>query len=311
MLTMTQYLLFGGKGGVGKTTCAAATALSLANQGHKTLIVSTDPAHSLSDSFETKIGSKEKEISDNLFAVEINPKEAMAEMKEKLAQQEMPEINMPGLDLGDLTGGLGDLGSMPGMDEMTAFDKFLQYIDNPEYEYVVFDTAPTGHTLKFLSLPELMDSWVGKMLKMRIQMSNAMNMFKNLIPFTQHEEKDRSLDQLEEMKKRVEKGKLVLTNPELTELILVLIPQEMSISESERALESLNEFGVPVKKLVVNQIQPEKAGCSFCTERRKLHIKKTEEIHQRFKGKQIKEVELFDKEIIGKGKLKEFAERLS
>ena len=307
---MTQYILFGGKGGVGKTTCAAATALKLANQGHKTLIVSTDPAHSLSDSFETTIGAKEKHIAENLSAVEINPKEAMAEMKEKFSQQEMPEINLPGLDLGDLTSGLSDLGSMPGMDEMTAFDKFLQYIDNPEYEYVIFDTAPTGHTLKFLSLPELMGSWVGKMLKMRIQMSNAMNMFKNLIPFTQHEGKDQSLDQLEAMKKRIEKGKLVLTNPELTELVLVLIPQEMSIAESERALESLDEFGIPVKKLIVNQIQPEKAGCSFCTERRKLHIQKLEEIHQRFKGKQVKEVELFDKEIKGEDKLKEFAERL-
>jgi arsenite-transporting ATPase len=307
---MTQFLLFGGKGGVGKTTCAAATALKLSSQG-KTLIVSTDPAHSLSDSFETKLSGKEKEISTNLFAVEIDPKENLEKLKEKFgeAQAEMPQMpGMPGMDMGALTGGLGNLESMPGIDEMTAFDKFLQYMDTEEYEYIVFDTAPTGHTLKFLSLPDVMDSWVGKMLKMRMQLAGAMEMVKQLIPFTNKEGKDNSLENLEEMKKRIEKGKLILTNPNQTTFVLVMIPQEMAITESQRMVKELADQGIAVNKIVVNQIQPAFTACDFCKERRAMHEQKLKEIKKKFKKQEIKEIPLHKEEIKGKRKLEKFAD---
>ena len=305
---MTQFILFGGKGGVGKTTCAAATALKLSEEGDKILIASTDPAHSLSDSFEKKIGSREKEIFPNLWAVEINPKEEMQKLKEKLADApEMPNMpGLPGMNPAEMLGGLSDMGSMPGMDEMAAFDIFLKYMDSEEYDYVIFDTAPTGHTLKFLSLPELMDSWVGKMIKFKLQVSNALNMFKQLLPFTEPKE-DKSLENLEKMKARIEKGKLILTNPSKTNFVIVTIPQEMAISESVRAVKQLEEFGIPVKKIIVNQIQPEHKSCAFCTARRKLHKEKLNEIHKKFKKKQIVEVELSKDEIKGKKKLEEFA----
>ena len=307
---MTHYILFGGKGGVGKTSCAAATALHYSKKGKKTLVVSTDPAHSLSDSFETKIGSKEKQISENLFAVEIDPKEAMEKVKEKIGEQpEMPAglgPIMPGMDMSGMMGGMGD---MPGMDEMAAFDKFLQYIDSDEYDYVIFDTAPTGHTLKFLSLPELMDSFVGKMLKLKLQLSNAMSMFKQLIPFSGEREKDNSLGALEEMKARIEKGKLVLTNPNKTEFVLVMIPQEMSVFESERARKTLEDYGIKISKIVVNQIQPSHKGCDFCTSRRDLHQKQLGYIHKNFKKAPIVEVPLSKDEVKGR-KLEEFSKQL-
>ncbi|UCD03252.1 MAG: ArsA family ATPase, partial [Candidatus Aenigmatarchaeota archaeon] len=123
----TRYLLFAGKGGVGKTSLAAATAVHLSNKGKKVLIISTDPAHSLSDSFETKIGGEEKKIGKNLYAVEIDPQKAMHEYKDKI----MPKIegveSLKGLGLGDT---FDMMGMAPGIDELAAMDKFLQYMQS-------------------------------------------------------------------------------------------------------------------------------------------------------------------------------------
>ncbi len=327
-IKMTEFILFGGKGGVGKTTAAAATALKLANDGNLTLIVSTDPAHSLSDSFEKKIGPEEKKIFENLWAIEINPEKEMEKFKEKLESPKietedtpdapefpgMPEMGgMPGLNPEQLMGGMSDIGSMPGMDEMAAFDLFLKFLDTSEYDYVVFDTAPTGHTLKFLSLPEIMDSWVGKMLKVKMQLSNAMNMFKKILPFSETEEKDpkkEALDNLEKMKKRIEKGREALSDPKQTTFVLVTIPQEMAVSETERALEKLNEYKIPVEKIIINQIQPKNKDCSFCKERRKIQEKRLKELKEKFKNQVLIEVELFKKEIKGKKMLQKFSEKL-
>lgn len=313
----THYILFTGKGGVGKTTCAAATALRLAEQGHKTLIVSTDPAHSLSDSFCKKLGGKEKQIRTNLFAVEIDPKENIDKMKDVLGGAGAPDLsNSPLASMGmninpqEMLGGLTDMGSMPGMDEVAALNKFLEYMDSADYEYVVFDTAPTGHTLNFLKLPELMGSWVGKMLKFRMQMSNAMSMFKQILPFSQEQEKDHSLEHLEKMKGRIQKGKQILTNPNRTEFVMVLIPQEMSIAESERAMKQLKDTGITVSKIIVNQVQPLVTDCGFCKERHTLHEKKLKEINKRFKGLPIKKVRLFREEITGEKLLEIFGTEL-
>ncbi|MFO7872158.1 MAG: TRC40/GET3/ArsA family transport-energizing ATPase [Candidatus Undinarchaeales archaeon] len=325
---MTEFILFGGKGGVGKTTTAAATALKLANDGNLTLIVSTDPAHSLSDSFEKKIGAEEKKLFENLWAIEINPEKEMEKFKEKLEAPKIeteetpdsPEFpgmpmrgGMPGLNPEQMMGGMADLGSMPGMDEMAAFDLFLKFLDTSEYDYVVFDTAPTGHTLKFLSLPELMDSWVGKMLKVKMQLSNAMDMFKKVLPFTEKNEKDgkkQALGNLEKMKKRIEKGKKALSDPKQTTFVLVTIPQEMAVSETERALEQLNEYKIPVEKIIINQIQPKNKDCSFCKERRKIQEKRLKELKDKFKNQTLIQVELFKKEIKGKKMLQKFSEKL-
>ncbi len=341
---MTEFVLFGGKGGVGKTTCAAATALQLAKDGNLTLIVSTDPAHSLSDSFEVEIGSKEKKLFENLWGIEINPKKEMEKFKEKLSESglgsQQPETpgfpgmseetlgdasnglpggmfndlpgGMPGLNPQEMLGGM-DMGSMPGMDEMAAFDLFLKYIDSSEYDYVVFDTAPTGHTLKFLSLPEIMDSWVGKMIKVKMQLSNAMSMFKKILPFTEQEEDlpgKQAADNLEQMKARIEKGRGALSNPKKTTFVLVMIPQEMAISETERALKQLNEYNISVEKIIVNQIQPKNGSCDFCKERRKLQEEKLKKIRKIFKKQSLNEIELFKEEIKGKKLLQKFSEKL-
>lgn len=155
----THFYLFAGKGGVGKTSIAAATALYFSGKGMNTLIISTDPAHSLADSFEKSIGGDIVRIGKNLSAVEIDPKMAMAEYKEKIVPN-LDKVDMlKGLDIGDT---FDFAGNTPGIDELAAFDKFMQYMQSKEYDVIVFDTAPFGHTIRFLSLPDLLDSWIAR-----------------------------------------------------------------------------------------------------------------------------------------------------
>ncbi len=305
----TQFYLFAGKGGVGKTSIAAATALHFANRGKKTLIISTDPAHSLSDSFETKIGGEIQKLRKNLFAVEIDPKKAMSEYKEKI----MPQIEkmdfLKGLGLEDT---FDFAGNTPGIDEMAAFDKFLQYMQSKDYDVIIFDTAPTGHTLRFLSLPDVLDSWVGKMINIRLKFSGFINTFKKILPFGETKKDDQKLgtEQLEVIKERIEQARKILGDKEKTHFNLVLIPEAMSIYESERSLNVLKEYGIPIETVVVNQLIPENRKCPFCTEKRKLQQERTKEIRNKFKDYKLMEIPLHKEEVKGFGMLEKVGKEL-
>lgn len=294
----TEYYFFAGKGGVGKTSVSAATALWFFRKGKKVLIISTDPAHSLSDSFEKKIGGDLKKLDKNLYAVEIDPKKAMEEYKEKI---------MPKIEKIDFLKGLGMedtfdyVGMTPGIDEMAAFDKFLQYMDSREYDIIIFDTAPTGHTLRFLSLPDVLDSWVGKMIKIRMRFAGVANLVKKVLPFGNPEEEGESLGtgQLEEMKKRIESAKKILSDPKKTHYNMVMIPEAMSIYESERSLEVLSQYNIPVERVIVNQLIPENSRCDFCREKRKMQQERLKDIRKRFKKFRILKLRMFREEIKG------------
>jgi arsenite-transporting ATPase len=293
----TKYYLYAGKGGVGKTSMAAAAALQLSHAGSKVLVISTDPAHSLSDSFETKIGGEVKKLKKNLFAVEIDPKLAMREYKEKFMPQIEKVEMLQGLGLGDT---FDMMGMTPGIDEIAAIDKFLQYMRSRDYDAVIFDTAPTGHTLRFLSLPDVLNSWVGKMIMLRMRLSGLTNVVKRILPFAKEDEKaDSGLEQLQAMKARVEEAKKVLTDGKKTFYNLVMIPEEMSVLESERSMATLNQFGIPVHSVIVNQIIPKNAHCPFCSEKRDQQLSRLKTIHEKFRKFAIKEVPMFRKEVKG------------
>lgn len=293
----TQFFLFSGKGGVGKTSVAAATALNFAKSGKKTLIISIDPAHSLSDSFDNKIGGDTKKLNKNLFAIEIDPKKAVSEYKEKLAPK-LEKMDMA-KDLG-----IGDMfdvaGMTPGIDEIAAFDKFLQFMGSDEYDIIIFDTAPTGHALRFLSLPDILDSWVGKMIKIRMKFSGVINIFKKALPFGDDKDDGNfGTAQLDAMKERIRIAKEILSNPEKTHYNIVTIPEQMSILESERSLEALKEYKIPVQTIIVNQLIPENPGCKFCTEKRKIQQERVKIIEKKFSSFKILKLNLFKEEING------------
>lgn len=304
----TTFVFIGGKGGVGKTTVSAATALYFARQGKKTLIISTDPAHSLSDSFERNIGYNPTPIAENLEALEIDPDMAMQEYQAKMKEQQ--SLN-PGMDMGMMQDQM-DMASMsPGIDEAAAFDKFLQYMTTDEYDIVIFDTAPTGHTLRLLSFPEMMDSWVGKMITIRRQVGSMAKAFKNIMPFMgDEEEEDRALEDMEESKKQIKIARGIMADPERTSFKTVIIPEEMSIYESERAMEALKKNNMLTDAVIVNQIQPEEADCDFCKSRRAIQEKRLQMIQEKFGDKVIAEVPLLNHEVKGMDELKKIGEIL-
>jgi arsenite-transporting ATPase len=303
----TRFLFFSGKGGVGKTSVAAATALWLSRKGKKTLVISTDPAHSLADSFATKIGGEVKKLDKNLFAVEIDPKLSMKQYKEMLT----PEIEK----MGALKGfGLGDAfdiaGMTPGIDEIASFDTFLRYMNSNEYDVIVFDTAPTGHTLRFLSLPDVLDSWIGKIIKIRMRLAGLTGMVKKFLSRDEEEEGDNTLDKLEEMKARITGAKEILSNPQKTEYNIVMIPEAMSIYESERSICFLKDVCIPLGSVIVNQIIPENPHCKFCTEKRKLQMHRLSEIEKKFPETRIIHLNLFKEEVHGKKMLERVSSEL-
>ncbi|KAM7263927.1 hypothetical protein ACFE04_001610 [Oxalis oulophora] len=282
--TKRKYYLLGGKGGVGKTSCAASLAVKFANSGHPTLVVSTDPAHSLSDSFAQDLTGGGLVRVDGpdcpLFALEINPENAREEFRSATGVNGGSGVRdmMNGMGLGMIADQLGDLklGELldtppPGLDEAIAISKVMQFLDSPKYNMftrIVFDTAPTGHTLRLLSLPDFLDASIGKILKLREKISLATSAIKSV--FGKGEAKQSVSEKLEQLRERMIKVRNLFRDADSTEFVIVTIPTVMAVSESSRLHASLKKENVPVKRLIVNQILPPSASdCKFCTMRRK------------------------------------------
>ncbi|CAM8975681.1 unnamed protein product [Rhodiola kirilowii] len=282
-----KYYMLGGKGGVGKTSCAASLALKFANHGHNTIVVSTDPAHSLSDSFALDLtGGKLVAVEgtdSRLYALEINPEKAKEDFRDATQQDGGSGVKnfMDSMGLGMLGDQLGDLklGELlenppPGMDEAIAVSKVMQFLESQEYgsfTRIVFDTAPTGHTLRLLSLPDFLDSSIGKIIKIKQKIAMATSAFKNMLgQGKQQPQEQETSDKLEQLRERMTKVKDLFRNADTTEFIIVTIPTVMAVSESSRLHASLKKEHVPVRRLVVNQLLPPSAtDCKFCTIRRK------------------------------------------
>ena len=238
----TKYLFFGGKGGVGKTTMAAATAVWMANAGYNTTIVSTDPTVSLSAIFHQEISATEKTKIrgiNNLYGVNINPSQATGVFQNRLSKT-----------LGGLTSMLGgDLISTPCAEEMAAFDQFVEFLDDKESEIVVFDTAPTGHSLRELAMPFDWADFRKKQIKDRNELAAVMQL----------EDTEETIAKLETDKERYNKAIDVLKDPDKTLYTLVLLPAFLPIEETKSALKDLNNLGIDVRTFIVNQLIPENA----------------------------------------------------
>lgn len=285
--TERKYYLLGGKGGVGKTSCAASLAVKFANNGHPTLVVSTDPAHSLSDSFAQDLTGGTLvpvEGPDSpLFALEINPEKAREEFRTATQKNGGNGGNgvkdiMDGMGLGMIAEQLGDLklGELldtppPGLDEAIAISKVMQFLELQEYRMftrIVFDTAPTGHTLRLLSLPDFLDASIGKILRLKQKIASATSAIKSV--FGQEQPKQDAADKLERLRERMVKVRELFRDADSTEFVIVTIPTVMAVNESSRLLASLKKENVPVKRLIVNQILPPLASdCKFCAMKRK------------------------------------------
>ena len=318
----TRYILYGGKGGVGKTTCAAATAYSLARAGHDTLVVSTDPAHSLSDSFDAPVSSEPEEVHERLWAVEVDPEEAMDEYRDTV--EGVPEklaggIGMSlGLDSDEVSEGMGglfdDAMDAPGSDEAAAMYKFMEYMESDRWEYIVFDTAPTGHTLKLLQLPEVMDSMVGRMVRIRSQLSGVFGSMKSLFGGEGDADGDAdesAHDKLERLSDRIERVRAKLVDADYTEFRVVLVPERMAVLETERLVERLARFGIPVTTVVVNKVMEDvNEDCEFCLDRWEVQKKNLEDAEETFGEFEVVRLPLMREEVRGLVALEKVGGRL-
>ncbi|MBI4792118.1 MAG: TRC40/GET3/ArsA family transport-energizing ATPase [Deltaproteobacteria bacterium] len=288
---MSKLILFGGKGGVGKTTTSAAVAIWTASQGLNTLVVSSDPAHSLGDSFGRQIGNVPTPIVGvaNLWAVEMDPRQTMAKLAPKLTEALANPLKALGIDEElDMS---GDDMMLPGLDEALAFDFLLRFVESQDYDIIIFDTAPTGHTLRFLSLPNLTDRWISRMMRFRDQLTKLKSLF--------IKKKDTGLEVLEQFKRRVEHIRRFLANEKFTSFYIVLIPELLAVEESRRAKTILASYGIPVKGAVVNNIVPENDACRLCQSRHRSQMRHLTAIRKEFAGLQLAEVPVFDTEIHG------------
>ncbi|MHA2366511.1 MAG: ArsA family ATPase [Candidatus Hodarchaeales archaeon] len=309
VLLSKQFVFFGGKGGVGKTSFAASLAIFAADQGIDTLVLSTDPAHSLSDAFDQEIGSEEIPIRGvaNLYAMEIDSDKAASEYKTLIQSQGTEDIfNQL---LGGDEGGLAGM-TPPGTDESVAFAKVLEFMESPNHQLMIFDTAPTGHTLRLLSLPEVMDSWLYRIITLPKKIGSAFGGLKSLFGGGK-KDKNSPQDMLNQLRSRVKIAQKLLADPNQTEFVSVTIPTLMAIWETDRLITALREYHIPSRHLLINQINPENPECSFCTKRHFEQSKIISEIFDLYSEEfTIQEIFLMADELRGVDKLRKLGESL-
>ena len=253
---MSEVVLYGGKGGVGKTTCAAATGLAAAESGATALVVSTDPAHSLGDVFQTAVGGDPTEIRPGLEAVETDPQAGTAQY-EALFETLAAELDGAGIDLDDA--GLGELftsGLLPGSDELAALANIDRYAGDDRWDTVIFDTAPTGHTLRLLDLPEAVGTGVETALSLREQVGRKTDAAKTMLfgPYATMGSRDEEDAAFTDVLAEMERVGEVLRDDERTEFRVVSLAESLVFAETKRLVEQLDSAGVPVGGIVVNRV---------------------------------------------------------
>lgn len=302
-----QVLFFGGKGGVGKTTLASATAVLLAEQGKRTLLVSTDPAHSTSDALGATLGSEPRRVSECLWAAEIDPSEAadryIADVKATIA------ATTPARLADEVERQIDIARVSPGAEEAALFDRFTQHIAEAgkAYDRVVFDTAPLGHTLRLLTLPEQLTAWVAGLIGRRRRLDVLQRMWRNVSGPAANRERpslDPVLVALEERKGRFERARAAITDPRQTTFVFVVVPEWLPVAETDRAVRTLERHGIPVGAVLVNRLLPESADGDFVARRRREEAAMRAEIARRFSSLPIAEVPLLDRDVRGPDELR-------
>jgi len=308
-----RYIMFGGKGGLGKTTFSAAAAYHLAKQGKKVLVFSVDPQASLSDIFQRDIfGKGAVEIMPNLFAQEIDAdqriKAYQAEIRKKI-------FDMYGFDKipDEIESYIQAAAAEPAMEESAIFDEVVDIVVAGQYDYYIYDLVPLGHALYYLSMASVYDEWIERITKLREDMRQYEEMAAQISRDKEVEE-DMILKELQYIKYRIGTSSSILTDREKTAFFFVIIPEEMILIDTQKAAQLFAKFNVPLSGYVVNRVIPESLASQDIPEylKNRLQMQKgyLKKIDELFGSEVLARIPEFERDITGLPMIEKMAEAL-
>mmetsp|Transcript_41437 Transcript_41437/g.123801 ORF Transcript_41437/g.123801 Transcript_41437/m.123801 type:complete len:448 (-) Transcript_41437:225-1568(-) len=296
-----KWIFVGGKGGVGKTTCSSSLAVQLAGVRESVLIISTDPAHNLSDAFRQKF-TKTPSLVDgftNLYAMEVDPSPETGEVE--------------GLEWAQ-DGFLTELaGSIPGIDEAMSFAEVMKQVQSLDYSAIVFDTAPTGHTLRLLNFPNILEKGLNKLISLKGAMGGMMGQVSRMLGGgAEGDVTEQLLGKVEGMLDIVKQINEQFKNPDLTTFVCVCIPEFLSLYETERLVQELAKYEIDTHNVVINQvIFPDTDGGSRLLEARvRMQQKYLDQFHDLYEDFHLVKLPLLEEEVRGVDALKKFSVNL-
>ena len=302
-----RVLFFIGKGGVGKTTGSAAVSVTLSKKGYKTLIVSIDPAHNLGDVFEVKLNDKPKQIAENLYALELDMEKLIKAYLKHLEENLKHMYRY--LTVINLEKYFEVLRFSPGIEEYATLEAIREILQRgEEWDIIIFDTPPTGLTLRVLALPEIALIWTKKLIEIRKKILEKRRAIENIqgerkfviegeeYKLPSREEEDPVMKELKQYKAEITFVRNVITNPKKSSTIAVMNPEMLPLYETERAYEALRKFKIPFNLMVVNKVIELEEGVPRIRVKMETQRKVLEEIGKKFKGIDIVTVPMFEEE---------------
>jgi arsenite-transporting ATPase len=294
-----RYIMFGGKGGLGKTTFSAATAYWLAQQGKKVLVFSVDPQASLSDIFKRDIfGKGPVEIMPNLFAQEIDADQRIKEYQDEIRKKIRDMYGMTEIPE-EIESYIQSASAEPAMEESAIFDAVVDIVVGGEYDYYIYDLVPLGHALYYLSMASVYDQWIDKITALRTEMEEYAQVA-SVMKREKESEEDQILKELQEIKYRINKSSSILTDKHKTAFFFVITPEEMIIVDTQKAAGLFAKFDVPLSGYIVNRVIPRELDIpDYLRNRLEMQKGYLDKIDQVFGADVLTRVPEFERDITG------------